>query len=164
MSDLQYHGVKSARLLRPWDSLGKTTAGGCHFLHQGIFLTQGSNPGLLHCRQIPYWLSYEGSHQLTIKSWNHFKVSHHYAHWLSLRPCSQHMARVGKLSIKSQIVFALVGATYGLYWMQPAGHNLLIPVLWLLYITSATSSPSTRIQAFADPPLCDKGNTINVRN
>ena len=25
---------------------------GCHFLLQGIFLTQGSNPGLLHCRQI----------------------------------------------------------------------------------------------------------------
>ena len=26
----------------------------CHFLLQGIFLTQGSNPGLLHCRQILY--------------------------------------------------------------------------------------------------------------
>ena len=25
---------------------------GCHFLLQGIFLTQGSNPGLLHCRQM----------------------------------------------------------------------------------------------------------------
>ena len=25
---------------------------GCHSLLQGIFLTQGSNPGLLHCRQI----------------------------------------------------------------------------------------------------------------
>ena len=24
---------------------------GCHFLFQGIFLTQGSNPGLLNCRQ-----------------------------------------------------------------------------------------------------------------
>ena len=24
---------------------------GCHFLLQGIFPTQGSNPGLLHCRQ-----------------------------------------------------------------------------------------------------------------
>ena len=24
---------------------------GCHFLFQGIFLTQGSNPGLPHCRQ-----------------------------------------------------------------------------------------------------------------
>ena len=34
---------------------------GCHFLLQGIFPTQGSNPGLLHCRQTLYWLSYEGS-------------------------------------------------------------------------------------------------------
>ena len=30
---------------------GKNTGGGCHFLLQGIFLTQGSNPGLLHRRQ-----------------------------------------------------------------------------------------------------------------
>ena len=30
---------------------------GCHFLLQGIFLTQGSNPGLLHCRQMLYPLS-----------------------------------------------------------------------------------------------------------
>ena len=29
---------------------GKNTGGGCHFLLQGIFLTQGSNPGLLHRR------------------------------------------------------------------------------------------------------------------
>ena len=34
---------------------------GCHFLLQGIFPTQGSNPGLLHCRQMLYWLSYKGS-------------------------------------------------------------------------------------------------------
>ena len=34
---------------------------GCHFLLQGIFLTQGSNPDLLHSRQILYRLSYEGS-------------------------------------------------------------------------------------------------------
>ena len=31
---------------------------GCHFLLQGIFLTQGSKPGLLHCRQVLYHLSY----------------------------------------------------------------------------------------------------------
>ena len=42
----------SYRLLRPWDSPGKNTGVGCHFLLQGIFLTQGSNPGLLHCRQM----------------------------------------------------------------------------------------------------------------
>ena len=33
----------------------------CHFLLQGIFLAQGLNLGLLHCRQIFYQLSYEGS-------------------------------------------------------------------------------------------------------
>ena len=34
---------------------------GCHFLLQGIFLTQGSNPGLPHCGQILYQLSHKGS-------------------------------------------------------------------------------------------------------
>ena len=34
---------------------------GCHFLLQGIFPTQGSNPGLLHCRQTLYQLSDKGS-------------------------------------------------------------------------------------------------------
>ena len=34
---------------------------GGHFLLQGIFLTQGLNPGLLHCRQILYHLSSQGS-------------------------------------------------------------------------------------------------------
>ena len=33
----------------------------CHFLLQRISLIQGSNPGLLHCRQILYQLSYQGS-------------------------------------------------------------------------------------------------------
>ena len=49
------------RLLCPWDSPGKNTGVGCHFLLQGIFLTQESNPGLLHCRQMIYQLSCEGS-------------------------------------------------------------------------------------------------------
>ena len=31
---------------------------GCHFLFQGIFLTQGLNQVLLHCRQILYQLSH----------------------------------------------------------------------------------------------------------
>ena len=39
------------KLLRPWDSSGKNTGVGCHFLLQRIFLTQGSNPGFPHCRQ-----------------------------------------------------------------------------------------------------------------
>ena len=43
------------------DSPGKNTGLGCHALLQGIFPTQGSNPGLLHCRQILCQLSYQGS-------------------------------------------------------------------------------------------------------
>ena len=43
------------------DSPGQNTGVGCHALLQGIFLTQGSNPGLLHCRQILYCLSHQGS-------------------------------------------------------------------------------------------------------
>jgi len=49
------------RLLCPWDSPGKNTGVGCHSLLQGIFLTQGSNPGLQHCRRILYHLSHQGN-------------------------------------------------------------------------------------------------------
>ena len=52
------------RLLCPWDCLGKSSGVGCHFLLQGFFLTQGSNLGLLHCRQTLYRLSHQGSVQL----------------------------------------------------------------------------------------------------
>ena len=45
----------------PWNPPGKNTGVGCHFLLQGIFPTQGLNPGLLHCRQILYHLSHKGS-------------------------------------------------------------------------------------------------------
>ena len=37
------------------------TGVGCRFLLQGIFLTQDLNPGLLHCREVLYHLSYDGS-------------------------------------------------------------------------------------------------------
>ena len=43
------------------DSPGKNTGVGCHALLQGIFPTHGSNPCLLHCRQILYQLSYQVS-------------------------------------------------------------------------------------------------------
>ena len=57
---LQCQGLQPARFLCPWDSPGKNTGVGCHVLLQGIFLTQELNPGLLHCRQILYRLSYKG--------------------------------------------------------------------------------------------------------
>ena len=41
-------GCSPARLFCPWDFLGKQTGVVCHFLLQGIFLTQGLNACLLH--------------------------------------------------------------------------------------------------------------------
>ena len=50
------------------DSPGKKTGVGCHVLLQGIFPTQGLNPGLPHCRRILYQLSYQGSPSGKIKN------------------------------------------------------------------------------------------------
>ena len=49
------------RFLCPWNSPGKNTGVGSHSFLQGIFPTQGSKPGLLHCRQILYHLSHQRS-------------------------------------------------------------------------------------------------------
>ena len=49
------------KLLCPWNSPGKNTGVGSHFLLQEIFLMQGSNLGLLHYRQILYHLNHQGS-------------------------------------------------------------------------------------------------------
>ena len=62
------HGLYPARLLCPWDFPGKNIGVGCHFLLQGIFPTQGSNPCLLHRR----WALY------------------HWATWGALVCCTEH--------------------------------------------------------------------------
>ena len=60
---LRPHGLEPTRLLRPWNSPGKNTGVGYHFLLQGIFETQGLNLHLPHCRQILYHLSHQESPQ-----------------------------------------------------------------------------------------------------
>ena len=50
------HGLYS-----PWNSPGKNTGAGSLSLLHGIFPTRASNPGLPHCRQIPYQLSHKES-------------------------------------------------------------------------------------------------------
>ena len=57
LSLLWPHGLQPTRLLCPLNVPGKNTEVGCHFLLQGIFLTQESNPHFLrhlHCRRILY--------------------------------------------------------------------------------------------------------------
>ena len=55
-NSLQPHGLHS-----PGNSPGHNTGMGSLFLLQGIFPTQGLNPGLPHYRQILYQLSHQGS-------------------------------------------------------------------------------------------------------
>ena len=70
-------------LYSPWNSPGQDTGVGSLSLLQGLFPTQGSNPGLPHCREILYQLSYQGSPEkvkeaynlITIKSKKDLKMS-----------------------------------------------------------------------------------------
>ena len=54
------------------DSPGKNTGVGCHALLQRIFPTQGSKPGLLHCRWILYCLSHQG---LCYRMWLFYRMN-----------------------------------------------------------------------------------------
>ena len=64
-NSLQLHG-----LYIPWNSPGQDTGMGSLSLLQGIFPTQGLNPGLPHCRWILYHLSHMTSCQPTTTSSN----------------------------------------------------------------------------------------------
>ena len=62
MSDsLRPYGLKPIKPLCPWDSPGKNTGLGCHFLLQRIFLTQGLNRCLLHWQADSLPLNHLGS-------------------------------------------------------------------------------------------------------
>ena len=55
------NSLRPHRLHSPWNFPGQNTGVGSLSLLQGIFQTQGLNPGLLHCRQILYQLSHKGN-------------------------------------------------------------------------------------------------------
>ena len=57
---LRTHGLYPTKLLCPWNPPGRNIGVGFHFLLQGIFLTMGSNLGLLHWRQTLYQMSHQG--------------------------------------------------------------------------------------------------------
>ena len=72
----------------PSDSPSKHTGVGCHALLQGILSTQGSNQGLLHCRQILYHLSHQGSHYSVLCQGPKLHISTHTELKLLLHLCN----------------------------------------------------------------------------
>ena len=73
-TSFQPHGLQPPGSSVHGDSPGKNTRLGCHALLQGIFPTQGSNPGLPHCRRILYQLSYHGSPYTCIYTHKHMYI------------------------------------------------------------------------------------------
>ena len=94
---LKPHGLYS-----PWNSPGQNTGVGSRSLLQGIFPTQGLNPGLLCCRRILYYLSHQESlkkyHQIRFKCMSSIAVpisSRNTTYFASLVvPCQIHQGCV----------------------------------------------------------------------
>ena len=82
-NSLWSHGLQPARLHWPCNSPGKNTGVVCHSFLQGIFQTQGSNMGLLHCRQILYHLSHQGSPHNARGQYTH---THTHTHFKDVGP------------------------------------------------------------------------------
>ena len=55
------HSLQPHGLYNPWNSPGQNTGVGSLSLLEGLFPTQGWNPGLPHCGKILYQLSHQGS-------------------------------------------------------------------------------------------------------
>ena len=89
-----------ARLLCSWHFPDKNTEVGCHFLLQGIFLTQGLMPHFLHCSQIPYHLSLPGSPSLCV-----------YIHNYEIFTCATNMINV-TLQLFHIIILVIPVPTY----------------------------------------------------
>ena len=69
------NSLRPHELDSPWHSAGQNIGVGSLSLLQGIFLTQGSNQRLLHCRQILYELSYQGNPAISFSNTLHVMSS-----------------------------------------------------------------------------------------
>ena len=94
---LRPHGLQPTRIPIPSDFPGKNTAMGSQFLLQGIFPTQGSNPGLPHCRQMLYHLSH-----IRPNLWITFPPKTHFEYTQEQEPLA-----AGILSFSEKIHFSL---------------------------------------------------------
>ena len=101
----------------PWDFPGKNIGVGSYSLLQGIFPTQGSNPGLLHCRQIFYIIH---AH-VDLRSFRFFP---HIAHCTILTrvPCAVQQVLVSYLVYISYCIY--VNLSLSIYSPPPSSYFL----------------------------------------
>ena len=153
MSDsLWCHGLYS-----PWCSPGQNTGVGSHFLLQGIFPTQGLNPGLPHCREIPYQLSHLGSPRTlewvaypfsSRSSWPRnrtgiFRIAGGFFTSWAIREAPQTKVQANHLGILLNVNSNFVdwdGSSSNRFFGTPVHHLLCLLAVWIksLFLASTT--------------------------
>ena len=158
---LQPHGLYPTRPLCPWDFLGKNTGVGYHFLLQGIFPTQGSNPCLL-CLQHQQVGSLP-RHHLGSSSWVHA--------WIQITKYQGAMNLYGnviglikdllsliprRISIKNQFPFWSISSIRNM-----CTEHCTIQREWFLEIWGLKVSIPIRRYDISDPQFLNKTVRIN---
>ena len=136
----------------------KNSGTGCRFLFQGIFLTRGSNLGLLHCRWMLYHLSHQGRPLSTYLQKVPIRMCSYYAcqtsvpyypfswclsHLFSFIKWVQAYLRVawmflGRWHTREMLVFSL---PLPLMYTRP----LQAPLLWLQFLTFRESDSTLKL-------------------
>ena len=123
---LQPHGPYPTRLLCPWDSPGKKTGVGSHTLLQGIFLTQGSSPRLLHWQADSLLLRHLAS-SICIYGYIHFfSISEYLEGLQTIKPqSSKHITQtVG--SKHQSFLGEMIGSRVGRVKIQKQSKNCMV--------------------------------------
>ena len=158
---LRPHGLQPFRLLCPWNSPGKNTEVGYHSLLQGIFPLQGSNLGLLHCRQILYHLNF----YKTVKSVSLEQVPKYGLYMAGVDPDE---AELWTLQSGLQGPGVLGSGVWGVDADSTAGSLLLAPVctMYHKYIENILHIRETQIyrasQVAVKLNLVIRGNMLHV--
>ena len=105
---LQLHTV-------PWNSPGQNTGVGSLSFLQGIFPTQGWNPGLPLCRQILYQLSHQGNPK--ILEWIAYPFSR-VSSWPSLLHCRQILYQLSYRGSPCSVYLSPEGVMETLAWLE----------------------------------------------
>ena len=107
----------------------KNTGVGCHVFLQGIFPTQGWNPGLPHWRQILYHLSHQGSPCWSLAC----KV-------LSMTSLAWEMSEIVQWLARS-LVLPFLGTGMRVDFFQSCGHCWVFQICWHIECNTLIASP-----------------------
>ena len=128
-------GTVAHQALCLWHSLGKNIRVGSHSLLQGTFSTQGSNPGLLHCRHILYCLSPQGSQRQWSIKWQCSLRTLMGSQVINLSQVSQNIISSSQTALSSKLRSSLL----------PAPEETLPSLHAIKIIPSSHLSPSSSL-------------------